>query len=293
MSWFGDTFGTRLGGAALGTVLLPGIGTLIGSSLGGSVEDERNARELQKQQESLARGEQAKNAANVARIRAIFGVLPKSDNKGARPEDKIVNPAFGKVASYNANSDEQKKWDTRNETFRANLANATGKRAKFTSNIESGLAAARDEGQTNNLAGFQNAVQQGRFSAARSGLTGSSQDTANRRLALGGYLQGRSNIVRGIGTGRQQAWSALDTERRALEGQARTLGKTPLDSVMAAQRGLSAIESAKANIVPGTFGDTLGTGASLVAQGAIQGARGNAGLRALGLSNGTFTPQRT
>ena len=261
MGWLRKHAGTSLGGSVIGLATGGLAGALIGGQVGGQVEQERKARELLKQQEALARGELEQNKANIAKVRALYGVLPEGD-----PKD---------------------------ETFQKNLSNAVEKRAGFESNIEGGLAAAREEATGANLANLQQTAQQGRMSAARSGLAGSSQDIGNRRMLLGSYIQGRGNVVRGLAAGPSAGWNALTNERLGLESQARSMGSTPMDSVMAAQRGLGAIQSAKANIVPGTFYDTLGTTAALGAQGIQLGAQGATGLRGLGGSNnGVFTPRK-
>ena len=198
------------------------------------------AAKAQNEQERLAKQAGEQEAARRGTVRVGYGVLNQGLSKDARDV-------------------------------------AHGRRAMFGNAIGSNAEALRDTsiaGLTQGATDARNAVD---VSASRAGQFGGSIDQANRRNLLATFAAGRGDIATGVQQQREGAAQAVDNERLQMEGAVRANGQQGLEQMYAAGNGLSAINSARANIPLATFGNMLGsvgTGlASMAGAGAIDFAQ--------------------
>lgn len=196
------------------------------------------AAKAQNEQELLAKQAGEQEAARLGKVRTGYGVLSSGLSDAGR-------------------------------------AVAHERRATLGSAIGSNAEALRDTsvaGLTDQATDARNAID---VSASRAGQFGGSIDQANRRNLLATFAVGRGNIATGVQQQREGAAQAVDNERLQMEGAVRANGQQGLEQMYAAGQGLSAINSARANIPLATFGNMLGsvgTGlAGMAGAGALTG----------------------
>lgn len=135
-------------------------------------------------------------------------------------------------------------------------------------------------------------VTQENAAAFTRGVSGSSFDQAAQAKNVADYTLGRGNIANTLAEGDRTFRDTLDTQRRALQDRALSVGSSAIDTAAIATNQQNAAKSAYDNLTGRSLGQLLATSSDLVQNDQVQRASGNLGFRGM-MSPPPFTQSRS
>lgn len=166
---------------------------------------------------------------------------------------------------------------------KADLDTAHRNQALIDNSVERNTGLVRDSAAANNIAGAEGAAREASFSAASSGLGGSSPALSAKRRVLGGYLQGRAGVASSAMGMRVQGRNALEQERLGLLGKVNGQTETDYAGHIANLDLVSNLRQASQQVVPNTVGQGIGDLGSILSSGILYRAQGMQGLNSFAL----------
>ena len=278
-------------GAAIGTAIMPGLGTLLGAQYDAQKKAQQAEDDALAAQGAATQAEIARRGKNLGDIRAMYGEGPAgySPNQlGTHAETYrdtgMRGPGSGiSTGRQLANPDDPAK--------RAQFQQAQVMGAKLAGDVRQIGSAVGELGTQQNLAAAGQGLTSANTAAAAAGNTTGSAGKMGRQNVMGNYLQGRQQVASNVGNVKTSALAALANDQAAFEAQAS--GGQNINPALLGMKQAGSLNAARAGVPNQVMGQMLNMGVNMGIQGAEAEALGYSGNNFLGLKAPTSTPGRS